>query len=195
MSDYPDPMPLDEARALFFRLSGLGDDGGYGARWVRVESKPIPFFFPNTWARVAAARLHDLHHVATGYAADWPGEAEIAAWEIASGCGRHLWAWLLNLGAFTVGMALVPRRLFRAFVRGRHSRNLYREGFADARLGHVTVGALRKRLGLAAPPPPAHTGDVLAFAAWCAAGLAWHGLFAAAGLLLAWLLLRPLAAP
>jgi hypothetical protein len=112
-------MSLLEARALFFRRANLGHDGGYTDRWVRVESKPIPFYFPNTQARAAAARLHDLHHIAAEYQTDWPGEAEIAAWEIASGCAHHYWAWILNLGALTIGMALYPKRLFRAFVRGR----------------------------------------------------------------------------
>jgi hypothetical protein len=85
---YADSMTVAAARAAFFVDGGLGADGGSGARWVRVESRPIPFFVPNPACRVAAAKLHDLHHVATGYGVDWPGEAEIAAWEIASGCGR-----------------------------------------------------------------------------------------------------------
>ena len=75
-----------------------------------------------------------------------PGEVEIAGWEIASGCGRHPWAWLLNLGAFAVGMALFPKRLYRAFVRGRHAANLYREGFPETELRTKTVGWLRHRL-------------------------------------------------
>jgi hypothetical protein len=94
---YSDGLSLLEARALFFRDAKLGPDGGYGDRWVRVETKPIPFYFPNWRSRVAAARLHDLHHLATDYETDWPGEAEIAAWEIASGCARYHAAWILKL--------------------------------------------------------------------------------------------------
>jgi hypothetical protein len=145
---YDDSVTLAAARAAFFERAGLGGDGGYGAAWVRVEAKPFPFFFPNTRGRVAAAKLHDLHHVATEYGADWPGEAEIAAWEIAGGCGPYAWAWVLNLGAFLVGMVLAPRRLFTAFVSGRRARNLYHEGFAEA--------------------------DVAAFIAWCAIAVLWH---------------------
>src|SRR4029453_277044 len=66
MVRYPDGLSLLEARALFFRDAKLGPDGGYGDRWVRVETKPIPFYLPNWPSRVAAARLHDLHHIATG---------------------------------------------------------------------------------------------------------------------------------
>jgi hypothetical protein len=168
MSAYPDAMSLREARRLFFKRSNLGEDGGYSRRWVRVESKPIPFYFPNWKARVAAARLHDLHHIAADYATDWPGEVEISAWEIASGCARYHAAWLLDIGGFNAGLVFAPRRLFRAFVRGRHTpTNLYKEGFADAQLDHVTVGMLRDRLDLKKPTPKANATDITLFVFWC----------------------------
>jgi hypothetical protein len=139
MVRYPDSLSLLKARALFFRDAKLGPDGGYGDRWVRVETKPIPFYFPNWPSRVAAARLHDLHHIATDYETDWLGEAEIAAWEIASGCARYQAAWILNFGAFGAGLVVAPRRLFRAFLRGRHAKtNLYKSGFDESRLDDIT---------------------------------------------------------
>src|SRR6266700_4997695 len=116
MARYPDDLSLRTARALFFRDTKLGPDGGYGNRRVRVETKPIPFYFPNWPSRVAAARLHDLHHIAAEYGTDWPGEGEIAAWEIASGCGGYHAAWLLNLGGFGAGLLVAPRRVFHAFL-------------------------------------------------------------------------------
>lgn len=175
-------MTLAEARALFFQRSGLGPDGGYGARWVRVESKPIAFYFPNTRARVKAAKLHDLHHIAMEYATDWPGEAEIAAWEIASGCRWHVWAWVLNLGAFAVGMVLFPKRLSAAFLRGRRSNNLYREGFPEARLGDFSVGWLRSHIGTVGNAPRAKAADVIAFGFWCLVALIWHSIGPVIGL-------------
>jgi hypothetical protein len=178
---YGDSMSLAAARAAFFADAGLGDDGGYGAAWVRVETKPFPVYFPNTSCRVAAAKLHDLHHVATDYGTDWPGEAEIAAWEIAGGCGTHGWAWVLNLGAFLVGLLRAPRRLFRAFVRGRRARNLYHDGFADARLTEVTVGMLREQLRIDASTPTAGRRDVIAFVVWSAIAVLWHLAWAAVG--------------
>ncbi|HEX2079196.1 MAG TPA: hypothetical protein VHG08_15835 [Longimicrobium sp.] len=181
MAVYPDAMTLGEARARFFARWGLGPDGGYGDRWVRVETKPIPVYFPNTRSRVDAAKLHDLHHVATGYGADWPGEAQIAAWEIAGGCGRYGWAWLLNLGAFTIGIVLWPRRLFRAFVHGSRASNLYHTPFGDDQLATVTVGELRRRLGIAEAEPQPEARDRVRFAAWCAAGLAWYAAWAMGG--------------
>jgi hypothetical protein len=170
---YSDATSLLEARGLFFQQANLGADGGYNDRWVRVEAKPIPFYFPNTKARVAAARLHDLHHIAAEYETDWPGEAEIAAWEIASGCGRYYAAWLLNIGAFAVGLLLVPKRLVRAFVRGRYATNLYHQGLSEMDLRDVTVGMLRERLGLAATLPRPRWINILFFVLWCALALAW----------------------
>ncbi len=194
---FPGFMTLAAARAAFFEASGLGPGGGYEDRWVRVESRPVPFFFPNTRCRVAAAKLHDLHHIAMEYWVDWTGEAEIAGWEIASGCGRYGWAWLLNLGAFTVGLVRSPRRLFRAFLNGRSVRsNLYHDftGFAESDLPRKTVHDLRRRLGLLGSPPaaPARVADILAFGAWAFAGVAWHLLMAAIPLAALWLALRAL---
>jgi hypothetical protein len=183
---YPDTMTLAEARSLFFTRSGLGEDGGYNARWVRVETKPIPVYFPNTACRVEAARLHDLHHVAMEYETDWAGEAEIAAWEIASGCGRHGWAWLLNLGAFTVGMALFPRRLYRAFMRGRRCANLYREGFPESELATKSVSWLRERCGIDRDDSKPSASDKLAFVLWCFVAVAYHAAWFAFGLAIFW---------
>jgi hypothetical protein len=133
-------MSLQDARTLFFKRGNLGADGGYSSRWVRVESKPIAFYFPNCHSRVAAARLHDLHHIVAEYDTDWAGEAEIAGWEIASGCTHYYAAWILNLGAFAVGLIVAPQSLFRAFVRGRRARtNLYHTGFSELQLDDVTL--------------------------------------------------------
>src|SRR5207248_2637328 len=107
---YPDTMSLREARDLFFARSNLGPGGGYARRWVRVETKPLPFYFPNCSARAAAARVHDLHHIATNYKTDWPGEAEISAWEIGGGCGHYYAAWILDLGGWGAGLIVAPRR-------------------------------------------------------------------------------------
>lgn len=184
-------MSLREARALFFERANLGPNGGYDDRWVKVEAKPMPFYFPNTAARVAAARLHDLHHIAADYETDWPGEIEIAGWEIASGCGRFLVAWGLNLGAYAVGLFLAPRRLFRAVIRGRHApTNLYRSGFDESDLDRITVGGLRHQLGSRHAPPAATRSDVVAFTFWSSVATATWLLPTAAAVLGIWSLGR-----
>jgi hypothetical protein len=163
-------LTLEQARTEYFRFNGFGEDGGYGAKWVDIKLGPIPFPIPNTPQRVEAVRYHDLHHVMTGYQTDILGELEISAWELASGCADKTAAWVLNFGGYAVGLVLAPRRTLRAFVRGRHSRNLYRRRFDDALLSR-TVGETRRELGLE-DEVRASAGDLaLAAVAWVA-GLA-----------------------
>jgi hypothetical protein len=193
MSPYADEMSLHEARKLFFQRGNLGGDGGYSSRWVRVESKPFPFYFPNSRSRVAAARLHDLHHIAADYGTDWPGEAEISAWEIASGCADYHAAWILDLGGFNAGIFVAPRRLFRAFLRGRRARtNLYQQGFDDSRLKEITVGMLREQLDLKAPETKARATDIGLFLSWCVASLVTWLVLPLLALTLVWLIARRL---
>ena len=128
------------------------------------------FAFPNTKSRIRAVRFHDVHHVATGYATTWTGEAEIGAWEIASGCADHTAAWILNLYAMTLGLYFAPRAVYRAFVRGRHSRNCYRECY-DAALLEQKIGPLRERLGLRGGECVPRATDGVAFVGWSMTGL------------------------
>jgi len=145
---YDAAQTLSAARAEYFARAGFPADGGYGDRWVKLKfaGRFVPAF-PNLPSRVRAVKLHDLHHIVTGYDTSWTGEAEIAAWELASGCRSYVAAWLLNLGGLAVGVLIAPRRTLRAWARGRTTRNLYRRDFDDSLLDR-TVGELRAELGL-----------------------------------------------
>ena len=171
MSLYSPEMTLRAARERYFEINGF-EGGGYEEGWVKMKAGPIPIWFPNTVARVKAVRFHDLHHVLTEYPTTWRGEAEIGAWEVATGCAAHYQGWLLNLLAFAIGLAINPRGVYRAFMRGRRSRNLYRATFSDELLARK-VGDVRRELDLdtapAAPPTPA---DRRAFAFWSLASAA-----------------------
>ena len=138
---------LREARAQYFLRAGF-DATTYTDAWVTlsIAGRPVRAF-PNTAGRVRAVQLHDLHHVLTGYPTTWAGEGEIGAWELASGCRDHWAAWWLNFSAAFVGLFVAPRRIFRAFLRGRRQGNLYGEEISDALLDE-TVGAFRARLGI-----------------------------------------------
>jgi hypothetical protein len=139
-----------DARADYFRRAGFPPDGGDAQRWVvlRIGSLPI-FAFPNSAARRRSVKLHDIHHVLTGYDTSWTGESEIAAWEIGSGCRRHWVAWVLNLAGMAMGFVIAPKRMWRAFVRGRSSGNLYGSATLDESLLDRTVGELRAEIGIA----------------------------------------------
>jgi hypothetical protein len=154
---------LREARDVYFRHYGF-NNGGYDDKWVKLKAGPIPIFFPNIPARVIAVKYHDLHHIITGYQANWVGEAEIGAWEIASGCKHHWPAWILNLDAMAIGLLLAPRRTYRAFLRGRRSENLYGFPFNDDLLAQ-RVGTMRQRLHVDGNAS-ADIGDMGAFVAW-----------------------------
>ncbi len=169
MARYDQSLTVAEARERYFAENGF--DPSYGERWItlRVAGRALPVF-PNTRARIAAARIHDLHHIAAEYDTSWTGEGEIGAWELARGCGPYLAAWVLNLTAFGIGCLLAPRKMLRAFVRGRHSRNLYGGAFDSARLTQK-VGELRCELGLDQPPPRASVADGAAFVLWLTLGL------------------------
>jgi hypothetical protein len=171
---YDDALTLRDARALYFERNGFPADGGYTAKWVKLALGPLRFGFPNTPGRVRAVRFHDLHHVVTDYATNWVGEAEIGAWEVASSCAGHLAAWVLNLYALAIGLWIAPRATWRAFARGRRTRNLYRRSWDEALLAR-RVGELRRELGLGAAEraaPPLAARDRFAFLGWSAAALA-----------------------
>jgi len=172
MARYDDTLSLREARARYFESNGFGD-GGYDAKWVKLALGPIPFAFPNSAARVRAVRLHDLHHVATGYDTSVLGEAEIGAWEIGSSCRGFVAAWILNLYAMVLGFWINPGAVFRAFVRGRRSGNLY-AGVWDEALLEMRVGELRQQLRLTRPASAARLADRAAFLGWAlAAAVFW----------------------
>jgi hypothetical protein len=154
---------LREMRDRYLHEAGLGD-GGYDDGWVRVMLGPIPIVFPNTAGRKRVVPIHDLHHALTGYRSDWTGESEIAAWELATGCRTHVAAWFLNLSVLALGVLVAPRRTFRAFLRGRHTANLYGDVANDTLLAR-TVDDVRRELHLDDDRPlRTSASDVFAFA-------------------------------
>jgi len=164
------PLTMIEARKRYFERSGLAPDGGYHDRLVKLRVLGLPIAFPNSPGRVRAVRYHDYHHVLTGYATDWRGEAEIGAWEVASGCRGFVAAWILNLSAFAIGLFIAPKRTLAAFLRGRRCDNLYE--LEDAELvATKQVSRLRAERGLERPRSPLAVRDLLAFALWSSAAL------------------------
>jgi hypothetical protein len=159
-----------DARTEFFRRAGLPGDGGYSARFIHFRIGILSFALPNLAARKKAVPLHDLHHLATGYDASWTGEAEIAAWELASGCRPYPAALLLNLLALPLGLMIAPVRTWRAFRRGRSSRNLYDSQWDEAWLD-ASLGSLREHLFIDLDRRTRTGGDVVLFLVYALPGL------------------------
>jgi hypothetical protein len=158
-------LTMRDARTRYYEINGFGPDGGDSLKWVPIKMLGLTFHIPNTEGRRRAVRIHDLHHVVTGYQTDFRGEAEIAAWELASGCWRWPAAVVLNLGALGIGALIGPRRIVRAWARGRSTGHLYGERAGIDHLLPRTVDETRAALGLDEPAPPARARDVLAVAA------------------------------
>jgi hypothetical protein len=167
MTTYQPAMTLREARKKYFSLNNFGDDGGYKDKWVKIKIGPIPIFFPNIPSRASAVRYHDLHHILTEYETTLEGEAEIAAWEVATGELPNMAGWFLDLGGFAYGLLLCPRRIWRAFLRGRRSRSLYPTPFTDELLERK-VGEVRGALKLDQDSSPARLSERVAFLKWAA---------------------------
>jgi hypothetical protein len=164
MSRHAPTLTVRDARAQYFQDNNFGDSG-YDSKWVKIQAGPFPIYFPNTKARVRAVKLHDIHHILTEYDTSLTGEAEIAAWEIASGCKSYYAAWQLNLGALAMGELFAPRRVYAAFIRGRHSLNLYSGVFEESLLD-VEISLLRRKLKLDQALPSANARDRLSFCLW-----------------------------
>lgn len=152
MEIYDENMLVRDALPVLFKRFGIPENP-YTATHFVIRIGKFGLRLPNIPARVKVARFHDIHHIATGYPATWRGEAEIGAWELATGCRTSFISWFLNGGAVAVGLFLYPRAVIRAFIRGRRTRtNLYYD-VEYAPLLNLTVKAVREKIGL--PDEPA----------------------------------------
>ena len=124
-------MTTEEALNLHFVASGIYAEGCTRADWypgnmvsLKLGRFSLPIF--PVLRRDGPIVLHDIHHMITGYAPTWQGEAALAGWELGSGgCGWHLFYWLDRLTFALLGLAIAPVALARAFRRGLSSRNLF----------------------------------------------------------------------
>ena len=169
---YPPEMTLGQARARYFELNNFGSDGGYEERWIKVKVWRFPIWLPNTAGRVRAVKLHDLHHVLTEYPTTWRGEAEISAWELGSGGLKKYYAgWILDILNLAQGLVVNPVGLYRGFMRGRRSKNLFSTQFTDEILTH-RVGEYRQLLDLESMPEKPTVNDKLIFVTWVVVSVA-----------------------
>jgi hypothetical protein len=119
-------MALSEELKAFYGRSGFGPILGARPRTVPVFTGCMLVPLPNIEVRHRFLKYHDLHHLMTGYSVGRIGEGEVSAWELGTGSMFvSPTLGLMNLIALSTGLVLEPRRMWLAFVRGCHSRNLY----------------------------------------------------------------------
>jgi hypothetical protein len=117
---------LQDELASFYKRSGFGDVVGARSLTVPVYTGCLLVPLPNIETRRRFLKYHDLHHLVTGYSVGRIGEGEVSAWELGTGSAFvSPMLGVMNLIALSTGLALEPRRMWRAFRRGCASRNLY----------------------------------------------------------------------
>ena len=140
---YENNLLLKDALQIYFSKYHF-KDGGYHDKYFRMKIGKLLVPFPNFKSRLDAVKRHDVHHVITGYRADWRGEIEIAGWELASGCGNYFMAWFFNLGSLLLGIVLYPQSLYLAFMEGRMCKhNLYGSVVYNDDLMNKSLGEIR----------------------------------------------------
>ncbi|MDQ3015153.1 MAG: hypothetical protein M3R25_00285 [Bacteroidota bacterium] len=145
ISDHQTPAEL---LPIFYANNNLGMDGGQNSSVVKMDiMKSVHFYIPNFDARRKAVLWHDIHHLVTGYsAANFLGECEISAWEIASGCRNYWAAFLINTSGVALGCLINPRKIIQAYARGRRTRNFYKDLYPVEKVMHTSVSELRSWL-------------------------------------------------
>src|SRR6476620_1487986 len=117
---------LQDELAAFYRKIGFGEVVGRRSRAVKVYTGCMLVPLPDIETRRRFLKYHDLHHLVTGYSVGRIGEGEVSAWELGTGSAFvSPLLGVMNLIALSTGLVLEPRRMWRAFLRGCASRNLY----------------------------------------------------------------------
>lgn len=112
---YPADWPVARALEAYLEENGFST-AEYDKSVVHVTFWSLTFPFPNPPSRQIAVRLHDLHHVVTGYGTDPAGEAEISAWEFRRGLGVFgFFVRCIITTGFLTGFFHSPRRTLAAW--------------------------------------------------------------------------------
>lgn len=118
-------MNLNLALKKFYEESGFEEDTGKRPAFVDVFVGCLLIPLPNVETRRKYLKFHDLHHVITGFSASQAGEGEVSAWELGTGSLLHPILMFMNLIAISTALAIIPKRVFSAYLLGCKSKNLY----------------------------------------------------------------------
>ena len=143
-----DSLTVREALPSFYAQYHLEPNGGVDQDVVKVALvKGITLYLPNVAARKKVVLKHDIHHLITGYSALMKGEMEIGAWELSTGNNNWV-AFSLNTYSIMMGVFFNLPGIWKAWVLGRHTSNLYQEKYRVEDLLHRSVHDLKAELGL-----------------------------------------------
>jgi len=146
-------LTIKEILPDYYEKNGFDDDGGESNSYVKIQLiKGISMYLPNNSTRKKIILLHDIHHLLTQYSNLWMGEIQISAWELSTGCRSNWVAFSLNTYAMAFGTLFNLRGIWRAWVRGRNSGNLYKLNYSHEQLMDKTIEELKNELGLLNEP-------------------------------------------
>lgn len=141
-------MTVEEALTVFFGAEHLGREA-YEDAVNYATIGPITFPFPNPAARRRIVYLHDVNHILSGYDTSWGGEGEVSAWELASGFPKHCWiGYFYAPLTFMAGLFVAPRRMWKAWKRGRREKNACYAQLTREQMMRTRVADLRKLLSI-----------------------------------------------
>ena len=173
---------LEDALTRFYLQSGFGNEPGKRPLTVQVYTGCLLVPLPNIETRHIYLKYHDLHHLVTGYSVGRIGEGEVSAWELGTGSFFvNPVLGFMNFIALSTGLALQPKRMWRAFKLGCRSRNLYpgyrRRAIDEGRWPDVDT--LRADLYDSRKPLIPTLLRAPEFALYCATAITIHAIIAA----------------
>ncbi|HVH42567.1 MAG TPA: hypothetical protein VM925_09490 [Labilithrix sp.] len=145
---YPGTWTVREARDAYLAENGF-TVAAYDDAWTKASAFGVAFKIPNTERHRSAIRLHDLHHVATGFGTDLVGEGEISAFEVRRGLPRAgLYVASIVVMVTLTGFVLSPARVLAAFEGAKRTTPLWALDIPYEDLLDMTVAELRALLQL-----------------------------------------------
>lgn len=164
------PSPTDPSvgvlRDEFRERSGISETNK-PFEWISLGPVPVPI--PNPPSRRRALRIHDLHHVVTGYGTDLSGEAQVSAWECAAGLHNESVAWIFCPAGTLGGMLRWPIKTVTAYARGRRARTFFGQD-ADT-TDALPLAAAHHWCRTTEPAPTPTIRDWVGALGWAAFGL------------------------
>ena len=124
-------MLLREALKHYYESKGMSE------RWVgpKIGSRYLNFFPLSILPKALRdwMKIHDAHHLITGYETDFAGEAEIAAWVLVRNGlnfgGNPKWLPFMVFGdtffGALFGFLFMPKRILLAFKKGKAEHSLH----------------------------------------------------------------------